>query len=182
MVNTSSLGPVKAVAERVRAKAQHHAEAYGAERADRPLGGYLATMSTYAAATGAAALVTRWRGVRLPSAVPITDVALLGVATYRISRLLTRESIASPLRARYTRYVDKAGPGEIQEEPRGSGRAHALGELVTCPFCMAQWVATGLVFAYLWHPRLTRWGAATMAAVAASNLLQFVHTRVDPSD
>jgi hypothetical protein len=46
---------------------------------------------------------------------------------------------------------------------------------------MAQWVATGLVFAYLWNPRVTRWGAATMTAVAASNLMQFVHTRVDPS-
>jgi len=180
-VNTSWLGPVKAGAERVRERAQSHAEAYGAERADRPLGGYVSTMSTYAALTGAAALVTRWRGVRLPSSVPVADVALLGVATYRISRLLTKEAIASPLRARYTRYVDRSGPGELQEEPRGSGRAHAIGELVTCPFCMAQWVATGLVFAYLWHPRLTRWGAATMSAVAASNLLQFVHSRVEPS-
>jgi len=180
-VNTSLLGPVKEAADRVKAKAQSQAQAYGAERADRPLGGYLATMSTYAAATGTAALLTRWRGVRLPSRVPAGDVALLGVATYRISRLLTKESIASPLRARYTRYVDSAGPGELKEEPRGSGRAHALGELVTCPFCMAQWVATGLVFAYLWNPRLTRWGAATMAAVSASNLLQFVHSRVEPS-
>jgi hypothetical protein len=180
-VNTSLLQPVKAAAGRVRERAQREADAYGAQRADRPLGGYLSTMSTYAAVTGTAALVSRWRGVRLPRAVPLTDVALLGVATYRLSRLLTREPITSPLRAKFTRYVDKGGPGELQEEPRGSGRAHAIGELVTCPFCMAQWVATGLVFAYVWNPRVTRWVAATMTAVAASNLMQFVHTRVDPS-
>ena len=180
-MNTTWLESVKAAAGRVRHRAEREADAYGAQRADRPLGGYLATMSTYAAVTGTAALLTRWRGVRLPRTVPPTDVALLGIATYRLSRLVTREPITSPLRAKFTRYVESSGPGELHEEPRGRGRAHAIGELVTCPFCMAQWVATGLVFAYLWNPRMTRWGAATLTAVAASNLMQFVHARVDPA-
>jgi len=165
----------------MQATGQQYADAYsdGAED-ERPLGGYLRTMSIYAGLTGTAALVSRRRGIRLPESVPAGDVALLGVATYRLSRLISKDAITSPLRARWTRFVDRCGPGEVAEEPRRSGTAHAVGELLTCPFCLAQWVATTLVFSYLWHPRLTRWSAAALSAVALSNLLQFVHARVDP--
>lgn len=182
-VNTSWLAPVTASAARVRVAAQRQAVAYGASERERPLSGYLHTMSVYAGATGTLALVARARGVRLPESVPVADIALLSVATYRLSRLISKDAITSPLRARWTRFVEPAGPGEVVEEVRGSGSgaAHATGELLTCPFCLAQWVATGLVFAYLADPRLTRWVAATLTAVTGSNLLQFVHARVQPA-
>ncbi len=175
------LGPAQAVAARVSAEARRTAVAYGAREADRPLGGYVRTMATYAGTTGTLALVARARGVRLPDSVPMTDVALLSVATYRVSRLISKDSIASPLRARWTRYVESGGPGEVVEEVRRDGAAHATGELLTCPFCLAQWVATGFVFAYLVQPKPTRWVAATLTAVTGSHLLQFVHARVEPA-
>jgi len=161
--------------------AQRHAVAYGATRDERPLGGYVRTMAVYAGATGTLAVLARSRGVRLPDRVPPGDVVLLAIATYRLSRLISKDAITSPLRARWTRYVAPAGPSEVQEEVRQDGAAHATGELLTCPFCLAQWVATGLVFSYVINPRATRWVAATLTAVAGSNLLQFVHSRVEPT-
>lgn len=180
-MNTSWLAPVRAAAARVSADARRNAVAYGARDADRPLGGYVRTMTVYAGTTGALALIARSHGVRLPSSVPLGDVAMLSVATYRLSRLISKDAITSPLRARWTRFVEPAGPGEVVEEVRRDGAGHATGELLTCPFCLGQWVATGLVFAYVIRPTQTRWVAATLTAVTGSNLLQFVHARVEPT-
>ncbi len=175
------MAPLRAGAARIRVGSARQAVGYGAREGDRPLGGYVRTMIVYAGTTGSLALLARSRGVRLPNTVPVGDVALLTVATYRLSRLISKDAITSPLRARWTRFVAPAGPGEVVEDARGTGSGHAVGELLTCPFCLAQWVATGLVFAYLAKPRLTRWVAVTLTAVTGSNLLQFVHARVEPA-
>jgi hypothetical protein len=50
---------------------------------------------------------------------------------------------------------------------------HAVGELLTCPFCLAQWVGTGFVFSYVAAPRATRLAALTMTMVAGADVLQF---------
>ena len=180
-VDMTLLAPLRSGWQGVQASARQQGDAYSLRADDeRPLGGYLRTMTVYVGLTGTAALVSRHRGVRLPESVPTTDLALLGVATYRLSRLISKDAITSPLRARWTRVVERCGPGEVAEEPRRSGTGHAVGELLTCPFCLAQWVATGLVFSYLWNPRLTRWGAGALSVVAVSNALQFAHARLDP--
>ena len=58
------------------------------------------------------------------------------------------------------------------------GLRHAVGELITCPFCLAQWVATGLVFGYATAPKATRLAALTMTLVAGSDVLQFVYDSI----
>jgi Protein of unknown function (DUF1360) len=61
----------------------------------------------------------------------------------------------------------------VAEEVRGEGLVHAAGELISCPFCLGVWVATGFAAGLVFAPRLTRLVAATFTAVAASDLLQF---------
>ena len=73
---------------------------------------------------------------RLPERPRATDVALAGVATYKISRLLAKDRVTSVLRAPFTRYEGEAGPSEVSEEPRGGGLRLALGELLVCPYCV----------------------------------------------
>ena len=58
------------------------------------------------------------------------------------------------------------------------GVKHAVGELVTCPFCLAQWVGTAFVFGYVTAPRATRLAALTMTTVAGSDVLQFVYDAI----
>ena len=71
---------------------------------------------------------------------------LISIATHKLSRLLAKDSVTSPLRAPFTRYAEPGGAAEVNEEVRdqGSSIRHSIGELVTCPFCLAVWVATGL--------------------------------------
>ncbi len=145
--------------------------------ARRPLGGYLTIMATYAAAVGTAAAVARLTGRRLPDRVSVGDVALLSAATFRISRLITKDKITSPLRAPFTEFQEAAGEGEVNEQPRGDGAQRAAGELFACPFCASVWTVTSLTAGLVFAPRLTRWVAAAASAAAASDFLQLAYAR-----
>ena len=136
----------------------------------RPLRGYVTLMSAYAVATGAVAAVAYSRRQKLPRLSP-TDLALLGVATHKLSRLIAKDSVTSPLRAPFVEYVEPAGVAELNERPRGTGLQKSVGELITCPFCMAVWVATGLTAGWVLAPRLTRLVASAATAVAAADFL-----------
>jgi hypothetical protein len=137
----------------------------------RPLRGYLAVMGVYGGIVGALAGLARLTGRRPPDRVTPADVAVLGLATHKLSRLLTKDAVTSPLRAPFTRYAEPAGEGELNEEVRGTGAQHAVGELITCPFCAGVWIATGLSAGLVFAPRLTRLVAAAASAVAVSDFL-----------
>lgn len=141
---------------------------------DRPLGGYLAVLGVYGGVTGALAVLARALGRPAPRP-DITDTVLLSIATHKLSRLLTKDAVTSPLRAPFTRYEEPAGDGELMESVRGHGVRHAAGELITCPFCLAVWVATGLTAGLVFAPRLTRLVCTTLTAVAVSDGLQLAY-------
>ena len=162
------------VKDAVERTVDHEVEAYSGGE-ERPLRNYGAFMATYAAVVGALVLLGRHRKVRLPEHVSFGDLALLGVATHRVSRLVSKDSITSVVRAPFTRYVEPAGAGEVNEEVRGSGLRHAAGELLACPFCLAQWIGTGFVAGFVFAPRATRIVASAFTVVAASDALQFVY-------
>jgi hypothetical protein len=141
---------------------------------DRPLAGYAALMGLYGAAVAAGATVVRRRNRPLPDVRPF-DLVLIGVATHKLARRVTKDSVTSPLRAPFTRYEGVSGPAELQEQVRGQGFRKAVGELVSCPFCISQWVATGFVFGHLTAPRATRWAASVFASLALADFLQFAY-------
>ena len=78
------------------------------------------------------------RGRRLPERIGASDLLLLGVATYKLSRLISKDSVTSVIRASFAEFQGPAGLNEVNEQPRGSGVQHALGELLTCPFCLVE--------------------------------------------
>jgi hypothetical protein len=154
--------------------ARRQASAYRQDADDeRPLGGYVAALSVYAAVTGATTLLGRALGRQAPAQVRPWDVALLGLATHKTTRLLAKDAVTSPLRAPFTRFEDASGDAELSEQVRKpSGARHAVGELITCPFCLAQWVSTAFVAGSVFAPGLTRLATTTMAGVAVSDFLQ----------
>jgi Protein of unknown function (DUF1360) len=156
--------PVQQAASRTRARYE------SGER--RPLQGYLLAMGAYAAGAGALVGLGRGMGARLPERVGPGDTALVCVATHKGSRMLAKDTVTSPLRAPFTRFEEPAGESELNESVRGRGAQHALGELVTCPFCLSVWVASGLVAGLVFAPRITRLVATTLTAVAVSDTLQ----------
>lgn len=152
------------------------ARAYARTAGDeRPLKGYAIVMATYATVAAAVAGVARLTGRRLPERPAAGDVALLAVSTHKISRLLTKDAVTSPLRAPVAQFEGPAGESELNESPRGHGARHALGELLTCPFCTAVWVAGGLAAGLVFVPRLTRFGMGVATAIAGSDFLHLAY-------
>jgi hypothetical protein len=145
----------------------------------RPLGADLGAMGVYLGLVSAAAAAVRASGRQLPDRIPPGDAALLTVATFRLARRIAKDPVTSPIRAPFTRFEGASGHAEVAEEVREHGGAkHAVGELLTCPFCLAQWVGTGFVFGYVSAPRATRLAALTMTMVAGSDVLQFVYDAI----
>jgi hypothetical protein len=150
----------------------------GYDRPDRPLGGYLAIMGGYGALmTSAATLLARRN--RLPNGVAAGDAVLLALATHKLSRTLTKDAVASPLRAPFTRFKGAAGPGEVNESVRGEGVQKAAGELISCPFCLDQWVASAFVVGLAVAPRVTRLIASTFAVRAGADFLHFAYAAAE---
>jgi uncharacterized protein DUF1360 len=158
----------------LRAALRQVGRAY-APGADRPLRGYAVVIGGYAATVLSLAGLARALGRRPPERVPLVDAAMMAVATHKLSRLLVKDAVTSPLRAPFTRYEGPAGDAEINERPRGSGAQHAVGELVSCPFCSAVWIATGLTAGLVFAPRLTRLVNAAASAVAGADFLHLAY-------
>ncbi|MDK3257557.1 DUF1360 domain-containing protein [Blastococcus capsensis] len=145
----------------------------------RPLGGSLGAMGVYSSLVAAGAVAVRASGRQLPERIPLGDAALLTIATFRLARRLAKDPVTAPIRAPFTAFQGASGPAEIEEEVREHGGVkHAVGELLTCPFCLAQWVGTAFVFGYVSAPRATRLAALTMTTVAGSDVLQFVYDSI----
>lgn len=147
---------------------------------DRPLRSFVGLMAAYGAATAGLGVAIKRKG--LPEQVPVRDLALLAVATAKLSRLISRDRVTSPLRAPFTTFEDFASGSELEEAPRGTGMRLALGELLTCPYCLAQWVGTGLLGGLLLRPTETRWVAGLFAMLAANDALQVGHAHLMKKD
>jgi len=139
---------------------------------ERPLGSYAALIGVYAGLTGGSLLALRARHHELPVRPTAGDVLLVGIATHKISRLLAKDKITSFLRAPFTRYQEPAGQGEVDEQPYGRGLRYVVGELIVCPYCLAQWVGTGLTLGLVGAPRLTRWTSSVFVVHTISDFLQ----------
>jgi hypothetical protein len=149
---------------------------------DKPvaMSGHAVLTAVYNGSVAALLLAQRRSGQPLPERVPAGDLVLLSVGTYKLSRLIAKDRIMSFMRAPFTRLQGESErPGELSEEPRGSGLQHAIGELLVCPYCLGQWVGTGFLATYIREPRVARTVAAAFAIVAGSDLLQETWVAVD---
>ena len=151
-------------------------QAYAGDE-ERPLEGYVAAMGTFGAFAAVVLMAATSRRRDAPERFALTDIALTGVATHKLTRILTKDSVTSPLRAPFTRYKEPGGPAEVMEEVRGHGVRHAVGELITCPFCLSPWIATALTGGLVIAPRFTRAVTAVFSAVAVSDQLQLVYAQ-----
>jgi hypothetical protein len=141
----------------------------------QPLRGYLTTLTVYGAVVSGLVGVAAATGRRAPHRLTPADVVLMTLATHKLSRLLAKESVTSPLRAPVTQFTGAAGGSEVNEVPRSDGARHVAAELISCPFCVDVWVASGFSAGMVFTPRLTRLVAAGLSAVAGSDFLQLAY-------
>lgn len=165
------------VGEHVRDRVEDQAEAYD-ESGEVSLPGYTGSLVAFGATALGLALVGRSRGQRLPERYDVRDVLLGGLATHKFTRLVSKGSVTSPVRAPFTEFVEAAGSAEHNERARGGQVRHTIGELLTCPFCLGQWVGTGYVAGLVLAPRQARTWAAVFAVTGLSDALQQAYVRL----
>ena len=143
----------------------------------RPLGAYTALASGVTAAFVASVIAARRAGGELPESYRLSDLAMVGVATHKISRTLAKEKVTSFIRAPFVRYQDRSGFGELDEKPRGEGLQLAIGELLVCPYCLGHWVASSFGVGLIGAPRATRLMAFIFTAETISDFLQLAYKK-----
>jgi hypothetical protein len=143
---------------------------------DRPA--YEQLLAVYAGLVGAGAWALRRSGRPL-SVPPPAETAVMGVAVFKLSRLITKERVTQPLREPFVESVERGAGSELNARPARQGLRGAVGELLTCPFCISVWLSTALVLLYAVAPRATRLvaSAATVSAVADFSQYGFARAR-----
>jgi hypothetical protein len=155
----------------------HHADRTSYGNSDnqghdrRPLAGYAGIMASYGVLTAGSILLLRRKRFGVHPLSPWNFV-LYALAAEHISRLISKDSVTSPLRSPFTAFKEPAGEGEENDEVIGSGPRRAIGELLTCPFCLDQWVTTALVAGSVAAPTLT---TAVVSVSALARTADYLH-------
>ena len=125
-------------------------------------------MGTFVGGLAAAGGTARLLG-RDPREHDTLDLVVLGLATYKASRTLSRDEVTSFLREPFV----EGEAHEGGEDPVETGDLRqALGELVTCSRCVGTWVAAALGTTQILAPRFGRLLTWTLAAAGANDWLQ----------
>ena len=146
--------------------------AIGPGHEHEPLAHYVALMAGFASLSALTLGALHAAGRPFPTQVGLHDVALLGLATSRVSRLVTHDKVMRAVRAPFTEVVPGTSPDKVNERPRRvDGGRRAIGELLTCPRCVGMWAALGLSCGYVLSPKVTRVIATIFAAATLSDFV-----------
>jgi hypothetical protein len=134
-----------------------------------PYRAYATIMGTFAGSLAAAGAIARLLD-RDPRENDALDLVVLGLATFKAARTISRDEVTSFLREPFVEGQAHEGDGE---EPVETGdMRQAIGELVTCSRCIGTWVAAGLGTSQLIAPRFGRMLTWSLAAAGANDWLQ----------
>jgi hypothetical protein len=97
------------------------------------------------------------------------DLVVLGAATFKAARTISRDEVTSFIREPFVEGV--AGEGDEHAVETGDLR-QAIGELVTCSRCVGTWVAASLATTQMLAPRFGRILTWTLAAAGLNDWLQ----------
>ena len=141
-------------------------------RADLPTRDYAALVTIFNGVLATALLAQKCSKESLPERVDPKDIVLFALATQKLSRVITKDKVTTAFRAPFTEVEGKGGAGELEERPKGRGLRRAVGELLTCPFCLGTWVASGFIYGHIFSPRITRTVASIFAVSGIADFLQ----------
>jgi Protein of unknown function (DUF1360) len=133
-----------------------------------PSAAYAGIMGAFAAGLAGAGALAGLLG-REPAGRRALDLAVLGTATFKAARTLSRDEVTSFIREPFV----EGDAHEGAENPVHTGDLRqAIGELVTCSRCVGTWVAAGLTTTQVVAPRFGRLLTWTLAAAGVNDWLQ----------
>ena len=133
-----------------------------------PYQAYAAILGTFASGLGLAGIVSRRVG-RSPQCHTALDFAVLGLASFKAARTISRDEVTSFIREPFVEGTAHEGGEDAVET--GDMR-QAIGELVTCSRCVGTWAAAGLATSTVLAPRFGRLLTWSLAAAGANDFLQ----------
>jgi hypothetical protein len=136
---------------------------------------YLAFMGIFGTLVSTALAIAHRQGRELPAKIGASELMLVGTASHKLSRLISKDKVTSPIRAPFTELEGKGGPAELEERSRGSGFQKAIGELLICPYCLGLWVVAGFSVGLIFAPRVTRFVASLFSALTISDFFQIAY-------
>jgi hypothetical protein len=146
-------------------------------RDELPVRDYAALVAVFNGLLAATLLARQRSREPLPERIEIQDLALFALSTQKLSRVIAKDKVTSAFRAPFTEIEGKGGAGELEERGRGQGLRRAIGDLLTCPFCLGTWIASGFVYGYIFNPRLTRTVASIFAVSGVADFLQQAYVK-----
>ena len=142
-----------------------------------PTGDYAALVAIFNGVLASTLLARKCASRSLPERVEPQDLILFALSTQKLSRVITKDKITAAFRAPFTEVEGKGGAGELEERGRGHGLRRAIGDLITCPFCLGTWIASGFIYGFLFTPRLTRILASIFAVSGIADFLQQAYVK-----
>ncbi|HEX2195271.1 MAG TPA: DUF1360 domain-containing protein [Candidatus Limnocylindria bacterium] len=109
----------------------------------------------------------------------LTDVTLTALAAHRIGRMLAYERVAEPIREPFTATVTDASGVDETVVARGTGMRWVIGELVSCPLCVATWASLALTAGRRFLPGPTQVLVRVLAIAGLAELNYSVVERLE---
>jgi uncharacterized protein DUF1360 len=135
---------------------------------ERPLPEYAALAATFGTILAGFLAVA---GRRVPERISLTDTVRIGLASYKVGRLIAKDKVTSFVRAPVTQDPEAT-------EPKREGAARAIGELLTCPYCIGLWAASGFAYSLVLFPRQTRLVTTIFGGQAIADFLNAAFVRL----
>lgn len=120
-------------------------------------------------------LAEKWGALRQLGGITFLDMSILGLATYRLMRLVTFDKIFSFARAMF---MDTRPDGSMAKPAKGFRLA--IAELMECVWCTGVWAALATFVLYLLSP-IGRFFVLILAVAALGTVLQVISRSVASS-
>ena len=133
-----------------------------------PYHAYATIVGAFLAGLGAVSGIAAARD-RPQQEVSALELALLGLATFKASRVVSRDKVTSFVRDPFVE--GEAYDGEDEEPTHDTEMKQALGELVTCTRCIGTWIGAGLAATQILAPRTGRLLTSVLAAGAVNDFM-----------
>jgi hypothetical protein len=108
-----------------------------------------------------------------------TELVMLGLASHRIGRMVAFERVGEPLRAPFTATVPDDSGADEAVVARGRGVRWVVGELVSCPTCVATWASLALAIGQRFLPGPTRVLVGILAVAGVAEVVNGVSEQLE---
>lgn len=130
---------------------------------------------------GALLLVATSKAAKRTFVAPmgLGDFALTAAAAHKLAQIISGERVTMYIRSPFTWQKDEGKGGERKEIPKEHGIHRAIGELLTCPYCLAPWISGTLIAGHIFFPVQTRVITTVFAATAAADWLSQLKSKLN---